>query len=122
MTRIRHENAHHQTQRNLLNQIGRRSAQISNYRQKEKKILDQILRDEVYDSRMRPTGINTTDGPTVVKVNLYFRSFEKIDDVKMVRYLLTRGIRTLTKFRSLTKIDFNVMHLVNLGVFLDMSK
>ena len=87
MTRIRHENAHHQTQRNLLNQIGRRSAQISNYRQKEKKILDQILRDEVYDSRMRPTGINTTDGPTVVKVNLYFRSFEKIDDVKMVRYL-----------------------------------
>jgi len=83
VTRIRHENAHHQTQRNLLNQIGRRSAQISNYRQKEKKILDQILRDEVYDSRMRPTGINTTDGPTVVKVNLYFRSFEKIDDVKM---------------------------------------
>lgn len=84
VTRIRHEkreNAHHQ--RNLLKEIGRRSAAISNHRQEEKKILDKILEPEVYDNRMRPTGVNSTDGPTIVNVNLYFRSFEKIDDVKM---------------------------------------
>jgi len=55
----------------------------TNYRQKEKQILDRILDQEVYDSRMRPTGINSTDGATTVNVNLYVRSFEKIDDVKM---------------------------------------
>ena len=32
----------------------------TNYRQKEKQILDKILDQEVYDSRMRPTGINST--------------------------------------------------------------
>ena len=88
MTRIRHQNAHHQ--RHLLNnqnQIGRRSTSkgggSTNHRQEEKKILDQILEPEVYDTRMRPTGI-AVSGSTVVNVNLYFRSFEKIDDVKMV--------------------------------------
>ena len=89
VTRIRHEkheNAHHQ--RNLLKEIGRRSAAISNHRQEEKKILDKILEPEVYDNRMRPTGVNSTDGPTIVNVNLYFRSFEKIDDVKMVSCIL----------------------------------
>ena len=89
VTRIRHEkheNAHHQ--RNLLKEIGRRSAAISNHRQEEKKILDKILEPEVYDNRMRPTGVNSTDGPTIVNVNLYFRSFEKIDDVKMVSFTL----------------------------------
>ena len=59
-----------------------------NYRQEEKKILDQILDREVYDARMRPNGYNASDGPTIVNVNLYFRSFEKIDDVKMVRFLI----------------------------------
>jgi len=54
-----------------------------NYRQEEKRILDRILAQEVYDTRMRPLGINSTDGPTIVRVNLYVRSFEKIDDVKM---------------------------------------
>ena len=89
VTRIRHEkheNAHHQ--RNLLKEIGRRSAAISNHRQEEKKILDKILEPEVYDNRMRPTGVNSTDGPTIVNVNLYFRSFEKIDDVKMVSFTM----------------------------------
>ncbi len=59
-----------------------------NDRQKEKKILDQILDTEVYDARMRPNGYNASDGPTIVNVNLYVRSFEKIDDVKMVRRYL----------------------------------
>ena len=85
MNRIRHNknNAHHQT---LLKEIGRRSAMMVNDRQKEKKILDQILDTEVYDARMRPNGYNASDGPTIVNVNLYVRSFEKIDDVKMVRH------------------------------------
>ena len=94
VTRIRHQNAHHQ--RHLLNnnqnQIGRRSTASksggsTNHRQEEKKILDQILEPEVYDTRMRPTGV-AISGSTVVNVNLYFRSFEKIDDVKMVRIYL----------------------------------
>ena len=29
--------------------------------------------------------------------------------------MYTRGIRTIAKFRLLTKIDFNVMHLINLS-------
>lgn len=82
VNKIRHD-AHHQE--TLLKQIGRRSAMMVNYRQEEKKILDQILDREVYDARMRPNGFNVSDGPTIVNVNLYFRSFEKIDDVKMVR-------------------------------------
>jgi len=103
---MRHENNahHHNHQTLLLKQIGRAgrgsaphpqaSASNSlggtspnmnsgNYRQEEKKILDQILDREVYDARMRPNGYNASDGPTIVNVNLYFRSFEKIDDVKM---------------------------------------
>ena len=84
MNRIRHENnnAHHQTA--LLKQIRRSTALGVNTRQEEKKILDQVLDREVYDARMRPNGYNASDGPTIVNVNLYFRSFEKIDDVKMV--------------------------------------
>ena len=49
---------------------------------------NKILDREVYDARMRPNGYNASDGPTIVNVNLYFRSFEKIDDVKMVRFLI----------------------------------
>jgi len=58
-----------------------------NYRQLEKRILDRILSPSIYDSQIRPKGATTnvseTDGPTKVMVNLYVRSFEKIDDVKM---------------------------------------
>ena len=60
-----------------------------NYRKVEKKILDQLFAPAVYDSHIRPKGfsVNSTneddDGPTQVLVNLYVRSFEKIDDVKM---------------------------------------
>ena len=35
----------------------------------------------------------------------------------LFRYLNFRGIRTIAKFRLLTKIDFNVMHLVFLCKF-----
>ena len=63
------------------------SPKVMNYRQLEKRILDRILSPSIYDSQIRPKGATTnvseTDGPTKVMVNLYVRSFEKIDDVKM---------------------------------------
>ena len=34
--------------------------------------------------RIRPSGMNDTDAATLVTVNLFVRSFSKIDDVKMV--------------------------------------
>ncbi|XP_055544952.1 glutamate-gated chloride channel isoform X5 [Wyeomyia smithii] len=54
-----------------------------NFREKEKKILDQILGSGKYDARIRPSGINGTDGPAVVRVNIFVRSISKIDDVTM---------------------------------------
>lgn len=54
-----------------------------NYRQVEKKVLDEILGPKVYDPRIRPAGENGTDAATMVYVNIFFRSFSKIDDVKM---------------------------------------
>lgn len=75
-----------------------------NYRQIEKKILDDVLSPDLYDPRIRPAGLNTTgrayywtflfqifnhfvisDGPSLVYVNVFVRSFSSIDDVKMVR-------------------------------------
>ncbi|XP_031638787.1 glutamate-gated chloride channel isoform X5 [Contarinia nasturtii] len=54
-----------------------------NFREKEKKVLDQILGQGKYDARIRPSGINGTDGPAVVRVNIFVRSISKIDDVTM---------------------------------------
>lgn len=54
-----------------------------NYRQEEKKILDDVLGAEVYDKRIRPSGLNSTDAATLVDVNIFVRSFSSIDDVKM---------------------------------------
>ena len=60
----------------------------TNFRKEEKKILDKLFSPAVYDSAIRPKGLseNSTaddDGPTKVLVNVFVRSFEKIDDVKM---------------------------------------
>ena len=60
----------------------------TNFRKEEKKILDKLFSPAVYDSAISPKGFseNTTaddDGPTMVLVNVFVRSFEKIDDVKM---------------------------------------
>jgi len=54
-----------------------------NVRGKEKQILDKILQNSSYDRRIRPSGTNDTDGPTIVKINLMFRSFPTISDYKM---------------------------------------
>ncbi|XP_043503247.1 glutamate-gated chloride channel-like isoform X1 [Polistes fuscatus] len=54
-----------------------------NYREKEKEVLDNILGPGRYDARIRPSGENGTDGPAVVRVNIFVRSISKIDDVTM---------------------------------------
>ncbi|XP_049535421.1 glutamate-gated chloride channel isoform X5 [Anopheles darlingi] len=54
-----------------------------NFREKEKKILDQILGAGKYDARIRPSGINGTDGPAIVRINLFVRSIMTISDIKM---------------------------------------
>ncbi|XP_039151794.1 glutamate-gated chloride channel isoform X5 [Drosophila simulans] len=55
-----------------------------NFREKEKKVLDQILGAGKYDARIRPSGINGTDNKaTNVSVNMFLRSISKIDDYKM---------------------------------------
>lgn len=51
-------------------------------RQREKRILDQIL-GGTYDSNIRPTGGNTTNGETQVTVDLMLNAVSKIDDFKM---------------------------------------
>ena len=38
-----------------------------NYRQIEKKILDDVLSPDLYDPRIRPAGLNTTGIPDTVK-------------------------------------------------------
>ncbi|XP_022650818.1 glutamate-gated chloride channel-like isoform X3 [Varroa destructor] len=55
----------------------------ANFRAIEKRILDSIIGLGRYDSRIRPMGINNTDGPALVRVNIYIRSIGKIDDVTM---------------------------------------
>ncbi|XP_006616221.1 glutamate-gated chloride channel isoform X5 [Apis laboriosa] len=52
-----------------------------NYREKEKEVLDNILGG--YDARIRPSGENATDGPAIVRVNLFVRSIATISDIKM---------------------------------------
>ncbi|XP_049829941.1 glutamate-gated chloride channel isoform X5 [Schistocerca gregaria] len=57
--------------------------QKMNFREKEKQVLDQILGPGRYDARIRPSGINGTDGPAIVRVNLFVRSIATISDIKM---------------------------------------
>ncbi|XP_029052723.1 glycine receptor alpha 1 isoform X4 [Osmia lignaria lignaria] len=54
-----------------------------NYREKEKQVLDTILGPGRYDARIRPSGENATDGPAIVRVNLFVRSIATISDIKM---------------------------------------
>jgi len=60
---------------------GFKGHQQINFREKEKQLLDKILGH--YDKRIRPAGGNGTDGPTVVDINIMFRSFPAISDNKM---------------------------------------
>ena len=58
-------------------------ADDASQRLEEKKILDKILDQNIYDARIRPATADTMDGPTNILVNLMIRSIDKIDDVKM---------------------------------------
>ncbi|KAL6260931.1 hypothetical protein P5V15_008459 [Pogonomyrmex californicus] len=58
-----------------------------NFREKEKQVLDNILGPGRYDARIRPSGENGTDGPAIVRVNLFVRSIATISDIKMVSRL-----------------------------------
>ncbi|XP_066155465.1 glutamate-gated chloride channel isoform X4 [Euwallacea fornicatus] len=60
-----------------------KNAQKINFREKEKEVLDQILGPGRYDARIRPSGVNGTDGPAIVRVNLFVRSITTISDIKM---------------------------------------
>ena len=56
-----------------------RGREVINYRQVEKKILDEILGKKVYDTRLRPPGHNNSVsggddmGATLVHVNIFVR-------------------------------------------------
>ena len=72
----------------LFLEISTRKSMNTNFRQEEKKILDRILSPKIYDSQIRPLGTASNDSDpdedsTKVLVNLFVRSFEKIDGVKM---------------------------------------
>ncbi|PZC77454.1 hypothetical protein B5X24_HaOG203404 [Helicoverpa armigera] len=71
-----------------------------NFREKEKQILDQILGPGRYDARIRPSGINGTDGPAVVSVNIFVRSISKIDDVTMFLVLVLFNLEWLVVLTS----------------------
>ena len=60
-----------------------RKGEEKNQRLEEKTIMDSILDDKIYDARIRPSSMNSSDGPTNIQVNLMIRSIDKIDDVKM---------------------------------------
>jgi len=62
--------------------IGSRRTLKENYRETEKAVLDSIL-GKGYDKRIRPSGQNVTDGPALIRVNIYLRNIHRIDDVKM---------------------------------------
>ena len=62
-------------------------SRVVNYRQVEKKILDEILGAKVYDTRLRPQGHGEegrSGGATIVHVNIFVRDFSAISDVGMV--------------------------------------
>ncbi|CAG2117450.1 unnamed protein product [Medioppia subpectinata] len=70
----------------LLTQIRTSGKGASNFRAIEKRILDSIIGDGRYDSRIRPSGANASagqDGPALVSINIYVRSISSIDDVTM---------------------------------------
>ncbi|CAL4066506.1 unnamed protein product [Meganyctiphanes norvegica] len=68
----------------VIHAMGGRGRIPMNHREVEKDILDKLFERGKYDKRIRPSGVNgTIDGPTVVTINMMFRSIQTIDDVKM---------------------------------------
>lgn len=86
-----------------------------NLRNIEKNILDSIIGEGRYDSRIRPAGVplnftgNGKDGPAIVRVNLYVRSIARIDDVTMVRLILLHSVVTKGETSSNNKQNINTV-------------
>ncbi|KAI5705717.1 hypothetical protein M8J75_001167 [Diaphorina citri] len=59
-----------------------------NYREKEKEVLDQILGPSSYDARIRPSGENGTDGPTIVHADLLIRNLHIANDKMVCRKIV----------------------------------
>ena len=83
-----------------------RKAEEKNQRLEEKTILDSILDENIYDARIRPSSLNSSDGPTNIQVNLMIRSVDKIDDVKM-------EFSVQITFRSSKNVSFHILFLSN---------
>ncbi|XP_068983859.1 glutamate-gated chloride channel isoform X5 [Bombus flavifrons] len=66
-----------------LSRCAQTQKKVVNFREKEKEVLDDILGPGRYDARIRPSGENGTDGPAIVRVNLFVRSIATISDIKM---------------------------------------
>ncbi|XP_003400811.1 glutamate-gated chloride channel isoform X4 [Bombus affinis] len=66
-----------------LSRCAQLQKKVVNFREKEKEVLDDILGPGRYDARIRPSGENGTDGPAIVRVNLFVRSIATISDIKM---------------------------------------
>ncbi|XP_071870259.1 glycine receptor alpha 1 isoform X4 [Bombus fervidus] len=66
-----------------LSRCAQMQKKVVNFREKEKEVLDDILGPGRYDARIRPSGENGTDGPAIVRVNLFVRSIATISDIKM---------------------------------------
>lgn len=77
-----------------------------NYREKEKEVLDRILGPGIYDARIRPSGINGTDGPTIVTVDFLMRSLVIHNDAKM-EYSVQLTFREQWTDERLKFDDFN---------------
>ena len=67
---------HHQ---NRFNERNGRQFEEKNQRLEEKTIMDSILDEKIYDARIRPSSLNSSDGPTNIQVNLMIRSIDKMD-------------------------------------------
>ena len=82
-----------------------RKVEEKNQRLEEKTILDSILDENIYDARIRPSSLNSSDGPTNIQVNLMIRSVDKIDDVKM-------EFSVQITFRFSKNVNFHILFFV----------
>ena len=81
---------------------------VINYRQVEKKILDEILGVSVYDTRLRPPGQNKSMTATLVYVNIFVRDFSAISDVTMVGRQCLVNLNNSHSGYKLKEYDFSI--------------
>jgi ABC-type molybdenum transport system ATPase subunit/photorepair protein PhrA len=81
-----------------------------NYREEEKKILDSILGKDVYDNRIRPSGLNGT-GKTVCLRTLSFHSSTKQGFLKQTKRIFVEKIGKAGGY-SKPKFEFDLKKLL----------